>query len=107
MNEALQLTHTRVGDIPLLLGLVIKLGIPEIYDREIGDHGAHVGLSGGWMLAIWIVFILTECDHTKYKVEEWVERHTALLSHLSGQQIRAVEFNDNRPEQPALATVEA
>lgn len=96
MNEALQLTHTRVGDIPLLLGLVIKLGIPEIYDREIGDHGSHVGLSGGWMLAIWIVFILTECDHTKYKVAEWVERHATLLSRLSGQQIRAVEFNDNR-----------
>src|SRR5262245_3712369 len=96
MNKALQLTHTRVGDIPLLLGLVIKLGIPEIYDREIGDHGSHVGLSGGWMLAIWIVFILTECDHTKYKVEEWSERHAALLSRLSGQQIRAVEFNDNR-----------
>src|SRR5262244_2551073 len=96
MNKALQLTHTRVGDIPLLLGLVIKLGIPEIYDREIGDHGSHVGLSGGWMLAIWIVFILTESDHTKYKVEEWIERHAALLSRLSGQQIRAVEFNDNR-----------
>jgi hypothetical protein len=96
MNEALQLTHTRVGDIPLLLGLVIKLGIPEIYDREIGDHGSLAGLSGGWMVAIWIVFILTECDHTKYKVEEWVERHAVLLSSLSGQQIRAVDFNDNR-----------
>lgn len=96
MNETLQLTHTRVGDIPLLLSLAIKLGIPDIYDQEIGDHGSHAGLSGGWMIAIWIVFILTECDHTKYKVEEWIERHAALLSRLSGQQIRAVEFNDNR-----------
>ena len=43
MDETLQLTHTRIGDIPLLLGLVIKLDIPAIYDREIGDHGLHTG----------------------------------------------------------------
>lgn len=96
MNGTLQLTHTRVGDIPLLLSLLIKLGIPEIYDREVGDHGLHTGLSGGWLLTIWLVFILTECDHTKYKVEEWGERHRTLLSHLTGKQIEAQEFNDNR-----------
>jgi transposase len=96
MNETLQLTHTKVGDIPLLLSLVIKLGIPEIYDREIGDHGSHTGLSGGWMLAIWMVFILTESDHTKYKVEGWVERHAALLSRLVEQEIHSGDFNDNR-----------
>lgn len=96
MNETLQLTHTRVGDLPLLLGLLIKLGIPGIYDRKIGDHGLHKGLSGGWMLAIWLAFILTECDHTKYKVEAWVARYAELLSTLTGQQIRAADFNDNR-----------
>lgn len=96
MNETLQLTHTKVGDLPLLLGLLIKLGIPGIYDRQIADHGLHTGLSGGWMLAIWIAFVLTECDHTKYKVEDWVARHADLLSTLTGQPIRAADFNDNR-----------
>ena len=96
MDETLQLTHTRIGDIPLLLGLVIKLDIPAIYDREIGDHGLHTGLSGGWMLAIWMIFILTESDHTKYNVEDWGGRHAELLSRLTGQQIRAGDFNDNR-----------
>lgn len=96
MNETLQLTHTKIGDIPLLLGVVIKLDIPAIYDREIGDHGLHTGLSGGWMLAIWMVFILTESDHTKYNVEDWSGRHADLLSRLTGQQIRAGDFNDNR-----------
>lgn len=96
MDETLQLTHTRIGDIPLLLSLVIKLDIPAIYDREIGDHGLHTGLSGGWMLAIWMIFILTESDHTKYNVEDWGGRHAELLSRLTGQQIRAGDFNDNR-----------
>src|SRR6266511_4744059 len=96
MDETLQLTHTRIGDIPLLLGLVIKLDIPAIYDREIGDHGLHTGLSGGWMLAIWMTLLLTESDHTKYNVEDWGGRHAELLSRLTGQQIRAGDFNDNR-----------
>lgn len=96
MNDTLQLTHTRVGDIPLLLALLIKLSIPESYDREVGDHGLHTGLSGGWRLTIWLVFILTESDHTKYKVEEWVERRHHLLSQLAGRQLNAQQFNDNR-----------
>jgi transposase len=96
MNETLQLTHTRVGDLPLLLGLLIKLDIPGIYDRKIADHGLHRGLSGGWMLAIWLAFVLSESDHTKYKVEDWVARHAELLASLTRQQIRSVEFNDNR-----------
>lgn len=79
-----------------MLSLLIKLGVPEIYDREAGDHALHTGLSGGWLLTIWLVFILTKSDHTKYKVEDWVERHADLLASLTGEKIRSVEFNDNR-----------
>src|SRR5262245_49298702 len=96
MNETLQLTHIKVGDLPLLLGLLIKLDLPGIYDRQVQDHGLHTGLSGGWMLALWIVFVLTESDHTKYKLQDWVARHCGLLSQLTGQQIRDADFNDNR-----------
>ena len=53
MNETLQLTHIKVGDIPLLLGLIVKLDVAGLYDRESKDHGLHPGLSGGWMLAGW------------------------------------------------------
>ncbi|MGH9854620.1 MAG: IS1634 family transposase, partial [Blastocatellia bacterium] len=58
--------------------------------------GLHTGLSGGWMLANWMVFILTESDHPKYNVEDWVGGHAELLSRLTGQPIRAGDFNDNR-----------
>jgi transposase len=53
-------------------------------------------LSGGWLLTIWLVFILTEGDHTKYKVQDWVARHATLLSHLCERPIADHEFNDNR-----------
>lgn len=96
MNEAPKMTHIRLDAIPLLLGVLMQMGIPQIYDREIGNHGSHTGLSGGWMLTIWLAFILSQADHTKYKVEEWVARHQVLLTGLTLQIIRPSEFSDNR-----------
>lgn len=96
MSNDLQLTHFNVGDIPLLVALLRKLDLPGLYDRTIQDHGLHTGLSGGWLLTLWLVFILTESDHTKYKVQDWVARHAALLSHLCERPIHDSEFNDNR-----------
>lgn len=96
MNEAPQMTHIRLDAIPLLLGVLMQMEIPQIYDREIGDHGAHTGLSGGWTMTIWLAFILSQADHTKYKVEEWVARHQVLLTRLTLQLISPSEFSDNR-----------
>jgi len=72
------------------------MNIAEIYDREIGDHGLHRGLSGGWLITVWLVFILSQGDHAKSNVAEWVERHAAVLQQLTGQPITAGEFNDTR-----------
>ena len=96
MNKAPKMTHIRLDAIPLLLGVLMQMEIAPTYDREVGDHGSHTGLSGGWMLTLWLVFILSQADHTKYKVEEWVTRYQALLSRLSRQTIRPAEFSDNR-----------
>ncbi len=96
MNEAPKMKHIRLDAIPLLLGVLMQMGIPQIYDHAIGDHGSHTGLSGGWMLTIWLAFILSQADHTKYKVQEWVARHQALLVRRTGQPIKSAEFNDNR-----------
>lgn len=74
----------------------MQMGIPQIYNQVIGDHGLHTGLSGGWMVTIWLAFILSQSDHTKYKVETWVQRHQALLERVTGQQIVPSQFNDNR-----------
>lgn len=96
MNQAPKLTTYRLDDLPLVLGLLMQMNIPEIFDREIRDHKLHTGLSGGWMMTIWLAFIITRGDHTKYKVETWVERHQAVIAKLTGQVIVTQEFNDNR-----------
>ena len=96
MSKAPKLTHIRIDDIPLLLGVLMQMGVPQIYNQVIGDHGLHTGLSGGWMVAIWLAFILSQADHTKYKVEAWVARHQQLLERVTNQVIVPSEFNDNR-----------
>ena len=95
-REQPEVTTVRVDDIPLLLKMIMKLGLAELYDREVGDHGHFTGLSGGWLLSVWLTFILTRGDHTKYAVEEWVGRHRTVIEKVIGKPIRAGEFSDNR-----------
>ncbi len=96
MNQAPKLTTYRLDDLPLVLGLLTQMNLPEIFDREIRDHALHTGLSGGWMMTIWLAFIITRSDHTKYRVETWVERHQEVIAKCTGQVIIPQEFNDNR-----------
>jgi transposase len=96
MNQAPRLTHYRLDDIPLVLGLLMQMNLPQIYDGEIRDHALHTGLSGGWMMTIWLAFIITRGDHTKYKVEAWVARHQEVIAKVTGQAIDPKQFNDNR-----------
>ncbi len=96
MTPHLSVTSTRLDDIPLLIGMLIQMGVPELYDREVKDHGHHEGLSGGWLLTVWLTFILSQGDHAKSHVQEWVARHRAVLEKLIQQPIAERDFNDDR-----------
>jgi transposase len=96
VDATLELTHQRVDDVPLLLGFLSKLQLPEILDRHLPPHPLHQGLSNGWLITVWIAYILSRADHRKSPVQAWAEglRHT--LETLVGQPIRPVEFSDDR-----------
>ena len=72
-GPTLELTHQRVDDVPLLLGFLIKLRIPEIVDRQFPPHPLHQGLSNGWLITVWLAYILSRADHRKSPVQQWVE----------------------------------
>jgi transposase len=96
MGATLKLTHERVDDVPLLLSFLIRLRFPEILDRHLPPHPLHQGLSNGWLITVWITYILSQADHRKSHVQAWVDslRHT--LETLIGQPIRPVDFSDDR-----------
>jgi transposase len=96
MDATLELTHERVDDVPLLLAFLIQLRLPEVLDRHLPPHPLHQGLSNGWLITVWIAYILSQADHRKSHVQEWVDGLHHTLEALIGQTIRPVEFSDDR-----------
>jgi transposase len=96
VDTTLELTHERVDDLPLLLGFLIQLKLPEILDRHLPAHPLHQGLSNGWLITVWIAYILSRADHRKSPVQAWAQGLQHTLETRIGQRIRPVEFNDDR-----------
>src|SRR5512135_562514 len=96
VDATLELTHERVDDVPLLLGFLIKLELPKILDRHLPPHPLHQGLSNGWLITVWIAYILSRADHRKSPVQTWAETLKHTLETFVGQPIRPVEFGDDR-----------
>ena len=88
--------HERVDDIPVLFGIMKQLKLPEIFDTHLEQHGNQKGLSNGWLLTVWLAFILSEGDHCKSHVQEWVWKRRRMLSKVREQPIRWEDFNDDR-----------
>jgi transposase len=94
--NTLTLQHERVDDIPLLLGLMQQLHLPETLERSLGSHHLHQGISNGWLACGWLAFILSEANHRKVSVQDWAKSHQHTLEALIGQPLRPVEFSDDR-----------
>jgi transposase len=90
------LQHERVDDIPLLLGLMQKMQLPEVLERGLGSHHLHEGISNGLLTCGWLAFILSEANHCKASVQAWAESRQHTLETLLGQSLRSVEFSDDR-----------
>jgi transposase len=96
MAKNFTLTHERVDDIPLLVGLARRIRLSEFLDLRLGNHGHHQGLSNGWVGVVWLAYILSQGDHHKSSVEDWAWKHRRTLEKLLGQPLRRVDFSDDR-----------
>jgi len=86
----------RVDDVALLIGQMVKMGLPEVLDRHIPRHWTQRGLSWGWTAVIWLAYIVTEGDHRKVSVETYLKGMQHTLSHLTSQVIEPLDFSDDR-----------
>jgi transposase len=86
----------RVDDVALLIGQMVKMGLPEVLDRHIPRHWTQRGLSWGWTAVIWLAYILTEGDHRKVSVETYLKGMHHTLSRLTAQVIEPLDFSDDR-----------
>jgi transposase len=87
----------RVDDIPLLLAVIKKIGLIDIFNERLGQHGNWEGVAIGYVIAIWLTYILSEGDHRKSYLQEWVaEREHTLLYCLNVEEINELDFTDDR-----------
>jgi len=86
----------RLDDMPLLYGFLEKMSIQSAIDTVIKPHGNWEGLSMGWVVTIWLIHITSVYNHRMDRVQEWVAKHLASLRQLTGQEVTALDFTDDR-----------
>jgi transposase len=96
MNTELDITTERIDDFVLLLQVMKRLNLPTILDRHLPRHWLQQGLSWGWVATIWLAHIISQGDHRKLSVRDWVEQAHTTLEKVTGLNIRATDFTDDR-----------
>lgn len=96
MDTELNITTERVDDFVLLIQVMVRLGLPAILDQYIPRHWLQEGLSWGWVATIWLAHIISEGDHRKLTVRDWVAQAHTTLEKTTGLEIRETDFTDDR-----------
>ncbi len=86
----------KVDDIPVILAILLKMDIPNQIDSCFITHGNREGLSLGWLITIWLVYIISQHDHRMNHVRDWVQKRHDVLECLIGQSISETDFTDDR-----------
>jgi transposase len=95
-RKELQIRTERVDDIVLLIGMMRRMGLPQVLDKYMPAHWKQRELSWGWTAMIWLAYILSEGDHRKVVVEEYVKNLQQTLSEVTGQRVGPLDFTDDR-----------
>lgn len=86
----------RVDDVPLLLAVMVQMNLHKILDNHIPVHWKQRNLSWGLTSIIWLAYILSERDHRKVSVREYVKKLSVTLSSIVKQNIDELDFTDDR-----------
>jgi len=96
MKEEVHITTERIDDFVVLLTLIQQMDLPGILDRQIARHWCQQGLSWGWVASIWLAHIVSQGDHRKLTVRDWVRQAHSTLERVTGLDIRETDFTDDR-----------
>jgi transposase len=86
-----------VGDLPVLWATFQRLGLLATLERHFPAPLHWKGpLTPGEVLAIWLLFLVSQGDHCLNHVEPWVAQHQGTLSALLGKTVLPVHAHDDR-----------
>jgi transposase len=96
-TEPLLLRVEVVADLPVLWATLQRLDLPATLDSHFPAPTNWKGpLTPGEVLAVWLLFILSQGDHCLNHVEPWVAQHHGTLSALLGKEVQPVALHDDR-----------
>jgi transposase len=95
-NEQFTVTTEKVDDFILIIHIMMRLGLPGIIDHHISRHHLQIGLSWGWVATIWLSHIISQGDHRKLTVRDWVNQTKVSIQEATGLEIRDTDFTDDR-----------
>jgi transposase len=96
MKEDRHIQTERIDDFVVLLAMIQQMELPAILDRHIPRHWLQQGLSWGWTASIWLAHIVSQGDHRKLTVRDWVRQAHSTLEQVTGLDIRETDFTDDR-----------
>ena len=86
-----------VADLPVLWATLQRLDLPTTLDRHFPAPLHWKGpLTPGEILAVWLLFLLSQGDHCLNHVEPWVAQHQSVLSALLGKPVLPTHAHDDR-----------
>jgi transposase len=86
-----------VADLPVLWATLQRLDLRAILDRHFPAPLHWKGpLTPGEVLAVWLLFVVSQGDHCLNHVETWVAQHRGVLAALLGKTVLPVHFHDDR-----------
>ena len=84
------------SDVVFLLGQMKQMNLPDLLDQNLRRHGSEEGRSWGWVLSIWLAYVVSQGDHRKLTVRDWVRETRETLMLATGLQLRELDFTDDR-----------
>jgi transposase len=96
MANAINIISERIDDVVLLLHTMIKMGLPELLNRHLPRHWKQTGLDWGWVAVIWLSYIVSQGDHRKVQVREWVKQRRYTIEQVCDLELRDTDFTDDR-----------
>jgi transposase len=86
-----------MADLPVLWTLFQRLDLPATLDRHFPAPLHWKGsVTPGEIMAVWLLFIVSQGDHCLNHVQPWVARHQGTLSTLLGKPILHTHAHDDR-----------
>src|SRR5262245_19837188 len=86
-----------VADLPVLWATLARLDLPATLDRHFPTPAHWKGpLTPGEVLAVWLLFLVSQGDHCLNHVQPWVAQHQGVLSALLGKPVLPTHAHDDR-----------